>query len=107
MAEPPARIILAKSGRLDQRLGFEFEAVGPGFANDFWVQDSRAPGGGNTIYRGRGFSTQGFKPRLSQMEIRAYRQCATKADKMRQKRCHWRLQERSTAAISPRSGHGV
>lgn len=32
---------------------------------------------------------------------------AAKADEMRQKCCHCRLQERGVAAISPRSGHGV
>lgn len=61
----------------------------------------------NTVCRGLRLSTQGFKPRLFRTEIRALRKCLTKADEMQQKRCHCRLQERSVAAISPRSGHGV
>ena len=47
MAEPLARIIFAKAGRLDQRFGFEFETVGPGVANDAEGQDWKTPSDGN------------------------------------------------------------
>ena len=65
MAEPPAGVIFAKPGRLDQRRGFKFEGVVPGVANDFQGQDCRAPERRKYDLSRQRLSTQGFKPGLS------------------------------------------
>lgn len=65
MADPPARVVLAKARRLDQRRGLEFEAVGPGFANNREGQWSKLQRAGMPIYRGRGLSRKPLSRALS------------------------------------------